>query len=301
MLKSSILKKALLIGTTVAVAGSLIGTTLVASAQNSTSTPQSNTPTPAPTVVPATRVPATPRPDRDDDMHPRWWAHIFRQAARGDFDKFTGADLRYTDGANRLVVGAHPGTVARIGDNELMIKPNGGGEPVVYTFRPDTDSHLEEFKKHFRNIEIGDKVIIITVNSVAKWVIVVNERDDDGRKLEERNDKRIEKERENAAKKAENEKERAEKAREHEVKKAELEAKKATYLKEREAKQKELDAKKTEQAKEREAKVKELQEKAKQQQEQARQRAEEARKKAEENRANRGNATSTAVSNSNRT
>ncbi len=285
MIKGSILKKLLLIGTTVAVAGSLIGTTLVASAQNSTSTPQSNTPTPAPTVAP-TAVPATPRPDRDD-LHPRWWARIFRQAARGDFDKFTGAELRYTDGANRLVVGGHPGTVARIGDNELMIKPNGGGDPVIYTFRPDTDAHLEEFRKHFRNIDIGDKVIIITLNGVAKWVIVVNERNDDGRKVEDRDEKRIEKERENAEKRTEKEKERAEKAREHE-------AKKAAQLKEREAKLKELEAKKTEQAKEREAKVKELQEKAKQ-------RAEEARKKAEERRDNRGNATSTTVSNSNRT
>ncbi|MBM4406719.1 MAG: hypothetical protein FJ039_11205 [Chloroflexi bacterium] len=257
MWKASILRKALLFGTAIAVVGSLIGTTLTAGAQSTTSTPQSNTPTPAPTTAPPTATPAPTRPDRDE-MHPRWWAHIFRQAARGDFDKFTGAELRFLTAANeRLIVGAHPGTVLRIGDNELQIKPNGGGDPVVYAFRPDADAHLEEFRKHFRNIEIGDRVIIITVNGVAKWVIVVNERKD---KEDEREGKRLEQE-----------KERAEKQRE-------LETKKAAQLKEREAKKAEV-----------EAKVKQLQE-------QARQRAEEARKKAEEHRKNLGNVTSTAAS-----
>lgn len=275
MWKASILRKALLFGTAIAVVGSLIGTTLTAGAQSTTSTPQSNTPTPAPTTAPPTATPAPTRPDRDE-MHPRWWAHIFRQAARGDFDKFTGAELRFLTAANeRLIVGAHPGTVLRIGDNELQIKPNGGGDPVVYAFRPDADAHLEEFRKHFRNIEIGDRVIIITVNGVAKWVIVVNERKD---KEDEREGKRLEQE-----------KERAEKQRE-------LEAKKAEREKERAEKQQELETKKAAQLKEREAKKAEVEAKVKQLQEQARQRAEEARKKAEEHRKNLGNATSTAAS-----
>jgi hypothetical protein len=269
MLKGSFFKKAVLFGTAVAVVGSLIGTSLVASAQSNTSTQQSNNTVPGtPTVT------HTPRP-KPSNMHPRWWAHIFRQAARGDFDTFTGAELRYKDGANPLVIGGHPGTVTRIGENELMIKPNGGGDPVLYTFRPDTDAHLEEFRKHFRNIEIGDKVIIITVNGMAKWVIVVNDND-------RNDDKREEKDRERIEKQAEKEQERAEKQRE-------LEAKKAEQLKEREAK-------KAEQAKEREAKKAEIEAKAKELQEKARQRAEEARKKAEERRDNRGNATSTVNS-----
>lgn len=221
-------------GVVAAMLAGLVGSTLIAQAapvaQDSTPTP-----TPTPTATP------TPPLERPHGPHkPRWFAGLFRNAARhAHFDQFMGGELRFKNDEGQMVtVAAIPGVVTAIGENKITIKANDGSAPEEFIFKPGDENEGRSLEAHLRRIEVGDKVIVVTVNGEPKWVVKVmpphrpsvrqhdvdkdNERAEQRRqhieerleKAKQRAEELLRKAEERAAKDPDKVKERLEKARE---------------------------------------------------------------------------------------
>ncbi len=141
-------KKVVMAGLGVAMAGSLIGTTLVANAQNSG----------GPAQTPSGNAQGQQRSGHPGRGHR---PHI-------DFKNRLGGQWQYKDADGKVhTVASIPGTVVSVSGNKVTITPNDGSANKEFTF--DT-TDKERLAAHIASLKAGDKVVVTTLDGVAQGI-----------------------------------------------------------------------------------------------------------------------------------
>jgi preprotein translocase subunit YajC len=150
MNRQSKMKKLAMVGVGVAMIGSILGTTLVASAQSAGGSTQ------------------TPAPGGGAQQQRQERPGHGRPGPKIEFENRLGGQWQYKDAdGNVHTVASIPGTVVSVSGNKVTIKPNDGSANKEFTF--DT-TDKERLAAHIASLKEGDKVVVTTLDGVAQSI-----------------------------------------------------------------------------------------------------------------------------------
>jgi len=151
---NSTIKKITMVGLGVAMVGTILGTTLVASAQSS----GGSTPAPNQGGGAQGQQQRQERPGRPgDDNRPKI-----------AFENQLGGERRYKDADGKVhTVATIPGAVVSVSGSTVVVKPNDGSANKSFTF---TTTDNQRLAGHITSLKEGDKVVVRTLDGAAKSI-----------------------------------------------------------------------------------------------------------------------------------